>query len=237
MKGGTAELFSHWHSHHSRTFVIPIHLRKDRTFMAQLASEQTAPATAASAIANPAPLGLCAFALTTFVLSSLNAGWFPAGATNIIVGLALFYGGIAQILAGMWEFKTGNTFGATAFTSYGAFWMALGFIFVPGSGILAGIPAADVHPALGVFLLAWTIFTGVMFLGTLRTTVALITVFGFLFLAFLSLAIGELGLSANAHQIGGYLGVITAALAWYTALATMTNSTKSAFKLPVGPIG
>lgn len=204
--------------------------------MAQLTSERTEPAAAVLTVANPAPLGLCAFALTTFVLSSLNAGWFPAGATNIIVGLALFYGGFVQILAGMWEFKTGNTFGATAFSSYGAFWMALGIIFVPGSGILAAIPAADVHPALGLFLLSWTIFTGVMFLGTLRTNMALIAVFGFLFLTFLLLTLGELGASASMHQIGGYLGVLTAILAFYTALANLLNSGKSAFKLPVGPV-
>jgi succinate-acetate transporter protein len=205
--------------------------------MAQLPSERTEPAAAVLTVANPAPLGLCAFALTTFVLSSLNAGWFPAGATNIVVGLALFYGGFVQILAGMWEFKTGNTFGATAFSSYGAFWMALGIIFVPGSGILAAIPATDLHPALGLFLLAWTIFTGVMFLGTFRTNVALITVFGFLFLTFLLLTLGELGTSASMHQLGGYLGVLTAILAFYTALANLLNSGKSAFKLPVGPIG
>ena len=112
--------------------------------MAQIAadSERTAPVAVASA--NPAPLGLCGFALTTFVLSSINAGWFPAGATTIIIGLALFYGGLAQLLAGMWEFKAGNTFGATAFTSYGAFWLSLGVVFVPGSGILAGMPASAV---------------------------------------------------------------------------------------------
>ncbi|MGB8348117.1 MAG: acetate uptake transporter [Ktedonobacteraceae bacterium] len=205
--------------------------------MAQLAADRESAAAAAPAVANPAPLGLSAFALTTFVLSSINAGWFPAGATNIIVGLALFYGGLGQLLAGMWEFKSGNTFGATAFTSYGAFWMALGVVFVPGSGILAGIPAASVHPALGVFLLGWTIFTGLMFFGTLRANVALVGVFGFLFLTFLLLAIGELGPSTSAHQIGGYLGVITAILAWYTALAGVLSSSKSAFKLPVIPLG
>src|SRR6266536_2170150 len=104
--------------------------------MAQYAAEESRAAAAAPAIANPGPLGLSAFALTTFVLSSINAGWFPAGATNIIVGITLFYGGIAQLLAGMWEFKSGNTFGATAFTSYGAFWLSFGAIFVPGFGIL-----------------------------------------------------------------------------------------------------
>ncbi|HVB21187.1 MAG TPA: acetate uptake transporter [Ktedonobacteraceae bacterium] len=204
--------------------------------MAQIAadSERTAPVAVASA--NPAPLGLCGFALTTFVLSSINAGWFPAGATTIIIGLALFYGGIAQLLAGMWEFKAGNTFGATAFTSYGAFWLSLGVVFVPGSGILAGMPASALPQALGLFLLAWTIFTGLMFLGTFKSNIALIAVFGFLFVTFLLLTIGELGPSTGAHQWGGYFGVITAILAWYTALSGILTSTKSPFQLPVFPL-
>jgi succinate-acetate transporter protein len=209
--------------------------------MAQLATERSEPIVATSA--NPAPLGLCAFALTTFVLSSINAGWFPAGAQNVVVGLALFYGGLAQLLAGMWEFKAGNTFGATAFTSYGAFWLAFAVILIPGSGVLAsfipaGAKAIDptiLHPALGVFLLGWTIFTGLMFLGTLRSTIALMAVFGFLFLTFLALALGELLPSTTMHTVGGYLGIITALVAWYTALAGILASSKSMFNLPVGP--
>ena len=189
----------------------------------------------AAAIANPAPLGLSAFALTTFVLSSINAGWFPAGGTTIIVGLAVFYGGITQLLAGMWEFRKGNTFGATAFSSYGGFWLALGVVFIPGFGIGSTLGAA-LHPALGLFLLGWTIFTGMMFLGTLRSNWALIGVFGLLFLTFLSLTIGELAPSAGAHMIGGYLGVLTALVAWYTALAGVLASTSNAaFTLPVCP--
>jgi succinate-acetate transporter protein len=199
--------------------------------MAQIAAERVESAPAAPALANPGPLGLCAFSVTTFVLSSINAGWFPAGTTTIIVGLALFYGGLAQLLAGMWEFKTGNTFGATAFTSYGAFWLSLGVIFVPGSGILAGIPPADVPAALGLFLLAWTIFTGVMFFGALKTTIALAVVLGLLFLTFLCLTIGELGGGSLFHTLGGYFGLATAVVGFYTALATM----KTPFNLPVGP--
>lgn len=198
-----------------------------------LASERSE--SVAVTTANPAPLGLCAFALTTFVLSSINAGWFAAGTTNIIVGLALFYGGISQMLAGMWEFKAGNTFGATAFTSYGAFWIALGVVFVPGFGIGSALGAAFLHPALGLFLLGWTIFTGLMFLGTLRANMALITVFGLLFLTFLALTIGELASSNGAHILGGYLGVLTALAAWYTALAGILASSNSVFTLPVGP--
>src|SRR6266481_5453951 len=128
--------------------------------MAQYAAERAE--SAAPAVANPAPLGLSAFALTTFVLSSSNAGFiFPkAGAGGaVVVGLALFYGGLVQLIAGIQEFRAGNTFGATAFCSYGGFWLALGFdIWQPNL-----IPG---HAALGFFLLGWTIFTGWMFLGT-----------------------------------------------------------------------
>src|SRR5437764_10842319 len=128
--------------------------------MAQVATERSG--VVASAVADPAPLGLCGFALTTFVLSSINAGWFPATGTAIVVGLALFYGGLAQLCAGMWEFRRNNTFGATAFTSYGAFWLSFAAIFIHGTGILAGI-APVIHQALGLYLLVWTLFTGLMF--------------------------------------------------------------------------
>ncbi len=205
--------------------------------MAQYAAETEHSAVAAPAVANPSPLGLCGFALTTFVLSSINAGWFSAGATTVIVGLALFYGGAAQFCAGMWEFKTGNTFGATAFTSYGAFWLSFAAILIPGTGILDGLVKANaVESALGLYLLAWGIFTAIMFLGTLRSNFALIGVFGFLTLTFLSLAIGHLSGTSGLLTLGGYLGIVTAILAWYTALAGLLNSGKSAFTLPVGPI-
>jgi uncharacterized protein len=206
--------------------------------MAQYAAEKTETnAYAAPAIANPGPLGLCAFALTTFVLSIVNAGWFTGVVPNVVVGLALFYGGIAQICAGMWEFRTGNTFGATAFTSYGAFWLSFGAIFVPGFGILDALVKSNaLAPALGIYLLGWTIFTALMFIGTWRSNVALITVFAFLTLTFLCLTIGELAPSTTFHSLGGWLGVITAILAWYTGLAGLLSSSKSAFSLPVGPI-
>src|SRR5712691_6278061 len=127
--------------------------------MAQYAAERS---EAAATTANPAPLGLSAFALTTFVLSSANAGILSA--PNIVLGLALFYGGIVQVLAGLQEFRQGNTFGATAFCSYGGFWLALGSVFVPAFGIAAAYTkSADLHTALGYFLLGWTIFTGMMF--------------------------------------------------------------------------
>ncbi len=191
--------------------------------MADVAAERAE--RAAATIANPAPLGLSAFALTTFVLSAANSGWFTGVA--VVVGLALFYGGVVQLVAGIHEFRTGNTFGATAFCSYGGFWLAIGFdIWQPNL-----IPG---HPALGFFLLGWTIFTGLMFLGTLRANLALIAVFGLLFLTFLALALGEFGVG-GMHVLGGYLGIITALVAWYTALAGILSSGKQMFILPVWP--
>ncbi len=187
--------------------------------------------------ANPAPLGLSAFALTTFVLSCINANLIST-LPNIVVGLALFYGGLCQLLAGMWEFKAGNTFGATAFSSYGGFWLAFGLIFIPGTNILGafGTNTAQLHSGLGLFLLGWAIFTLLMFLGTLRSNGALISVFGLLFLTFLFLSLGEFSGTAILGQIGGWLGILTALTAWYTALAGILSSTRSAFTLPTWPV-
>lgn len=173
--------------------------------------------------ANPAPLGLCAFALTTFVLSAANAKLFTGA--EVVIGLALFYGGLAQLLAGMWEFKTGNTFGATAFSSYGAFWLA-----VAASLQLKHIPN---ETAFGFFLLGWTIFTGMMLLASLKTNVALISVFALLFVTFLLLTIGAM--DGGTTLLGGYFGIATALAAWYTALAGLLASMPSAFTLPTGP--
>lgn len=195
--------------------------------MAQIAAERSE-AAASSATANPAPLGLAAFALTTFVLSASNAGWFVGGAT-VVLGAAFFYGGLAQLLAGMWEFRAGNTFGAAAFSSYGAFWLAFAWIVQNKE-----IPN---DTALGFFLLAWGIFTFLWFLGTLRTNLALISVFLFLTLTFFALAIGALGGGTAWNEIGGYLGVLTAILAWYTAASGMLASTKSPVQLPTFPMG
>ncbi len=191
--------------------------------------------SSASAIANPAPLGLSAFALTTFVLSAANAGLYSGAA--IVIGLALFYGGLGQLMAGMWEFRSGNTFGATAFTSYGAFWIAVGFSLMPLFGGKNVVELAGGSTALGVFFLGWTIFTVLMFLGTFKLNGALIAVFGFLTLTFLFLTIGALGGASGMTTLGGWLGIITAALAWYTALAGVLASTNSAIKLPTFPMG
>jgi uncharacterized protein len=210
--------------------------------MAQYAAERAEPA--APAVANPAPLGLSAFALTTFVLSSSNAGFiFPAvGAGGaVVIGLALFYGGLVQLVAGIQEFRQGNTFGATAFCSYAGFWLALGVVLLPGTGILAALAAEKaVSSGVGTFLLGWTIFTGLMLIATFRINGALIAVFALLFLTFLALTIGWLSGVGTATfttwvQIGGWLGIVTAIAAWYTALAGVLASVKLA-NLPTLPM-
>lgn len=186
-----------------------------------------------SSIADPGPLGLAGFAMTTFVLSVFNANIIGNHALELVVlPLALFYGGIAQLLAGMWEFKKNNTFGALAFTSYGAFWMAFAAYvkFVAG-----GLPAGQAHEATGLFLLAWTIFTLYMLVASLRTTGVIATVFAVLFVTFVLLTIGNLGNHVGMVKAGGWFGLITAALAWYGSMAGVTNATWGKTVLPTWP--
>lgn len=191
--------------------------------------EELTPVSSSPAV-NPAPLGLSAFALTTFVLSAHNANLMTGGpgAVTIVLGLALFYGGLAQLLAGMWEFKVGNTFGATAFSSYGAFWLAFG-----ASVQMHWLPKEG--NAVGFFLLSWTIFTFIMFLSTFRINLALITLFGFLLVTFFLLTLHAFTGDESFGKFGGYLGLATALIAWYNALAGLLTATRSGFTLPVGP--
>lgn len=186
-------------------------------------------------IGDPGPLGLAAFAMTTFVLSCVNAGLLNAGVESIVAGLALFYGGTVQLLAGMWEFRQGNTFGATAFASYGAFWLAFWGIaefFKPE----AGVSASDINHAVGVFLLGWTIFTAYMLVAALRTTGAIAAVFAALTVTFLFLTIGKFADSSAITKFGGWLGLVTALLAWYASFAVVVNSTWKRVVLPVYPM-
>ena len=151
-------------------------------------------------IADPGPLGLAAFALTTFVLSMFNSGLVSSGGEPIVFGLALTYGGLAQLLAGMWEFRTGNTFGAVAFTSYGAFWLSF-WAFVQFYS--TKVPKADASQAVGIFLLAWGIFTLYMLVASLRTTTAIAVVFALLTVTFFLLAFGEFNGSTGLTKLGG----------------------------------
>jgi succinate-acetate transporter protein len=186
-----------------------------------------------SPIADPGPLGLAAFALTTFVLSMFNAGLVSAKGEPIVFALALTYGGIAQFVAGLWEFRTGNTFGAVAFCSYGAFWLSF-WAFVQFYD--AKIPAADAGHAVGLYLIAWGIFTAYMFVASLRTTVAVAMVFILLAITFIVLGIGNAGGSTGTIKLGGWLGLVTAVVAWYASFAVVTNATFGRTVLPVRPL-
>ena len=183
--------------------------------------------------ADPAPLGLAGFAMTTFVLSMFNAKLVGSAGEPVVLGLALAYGGLAQLLAGMWEFRTGNTFGAVAFTSFGAFWLSFAVLvafFAPQ------IPTGDLGHAVGLYLWAWAIFTTYMFIASLRTTGAVALVFVLLAVTFILLAAGNSGGHEDVIKWGGYVGLATAAAAWYASFAVVTNSTFKRTILPVVPL-
>lgn len=184
--------------------------------------------------ADPGPLGLAAFALTTFVLSMFNADLVNKAGEPVVLGLALAYGGVAQILAGMWEFRTGNTFGAVAFTSFGAFWLSFWALVTFFAG---EIPAAHVGDAIGLYLIAWGIFTTYMFVASLRTTAAIALVFFLLAVTFFLLGIGNAGETEGVVEAGGWFGLATAAAAWYASFAAVVNSTFGRAVLPVRSLG
>jgi hypothetical protein len=170
--------------------------------------------------------------MTTFVLSMFNSNLVDEKGLPVVLGLALVYGGIVQLLAGMWEFRTGNTFGAVAFCSFGAFWIsfwALNVFYAKQIGGNAG------H-AVGVYLWAWAIFTSYMAVAALRTSGAILTVFVLLAATFILLAIGKDGGSESITHLGGYVGLATAAAAWYASFAAVINSTFGRTVLPVVPL-
>jgi succinate-acetate transporter protein len=194
--------------------------------------------------ADPGPLGLAGFAGTTFMLSLINAGLVGTqhaalgGLAPMVAGLALAYGGIAQFAAGIWEFRTGNTFGAVAFCSYGAFWISFYFI-VQSIGQNAG---SEVASGLGLYLWLWGIFTTYMFIASLRTTVAVALVFLLLAITYFILGIGNASLAGGTAatngtiKLGGYLGIATAIAAWYASFAAVVNSTFGRVLMPVVPL-
>jgi succinate-acetate transporter protein len=194
--------------------------------MAQATETKTA-----TALADPAPLGLMGFATTTIVLSAANAGFTGIDAGGAL-GLALAYGGLGQLLAGMWEFKNGNTFGGVAFSSYGAFWISFWILFNAAGSAPKG--TYDV----AWYLLGWTIVTGILLIGTFRLNYGLVVVFALLFLTFLLLCIGAFSASDSTNHIGGYVGIVTAIAAYYMALAGILKAVSGGkIALPVGPIG
>jgi hypothetical protein len=183
-----------------------------------------------SLIADPGPLGLTGFALTTFCLSAINAGLVPKESLGVVIALAIIYGGFAQLLAGMWEFKKNNLFGATAFSSYGAFWISFAIFELGNIFHWFAIP----HEGILLFLVAWTIFTFYMWIGTFALNKALVVVFSTLLVTFILLDIGAAGVPM-AHTLGGYLGLVTAFAAWYTSAAGILNTLYGKVILPVGP--
>ena len=196
--------------------------------------QQSPPASVTSGYkpADPGPLGLAAFALTTFVLSIFNANLVNEGGMPVVLGLALIYGGLVQLLAGMWEFRTGNTFGAVAFSSFGAFWISFWALNVFYAKDITG----NVGHAVGVYLWAWAIFTAYMTVAALRVSGAVLLVFVLLTATFILLAIGAVGAHKTVTHWGGYIGLATAAAAWYASFAAVVNSTFARTILPVIPL-
>ncbi|KAG7195479.1 uncharacterized protein KQ657_003242 [Scheffersomyces spartinae] len=178
--------------------------------------------------ANPAPLGLSAFAFTTFVLSMYNAGAMGVKPPNVVLGAAAFYGGFIQMLAGIWELAVGNTFGGTALTSYGAFWLSYVAILVPAFGIEAAYEGTDqMGNAVAFYLLAWSLFTFMLTIVTMKSTLFFFSLFFCLAVTFLLLSIADFTGNSNVKTAGGVMGVITAFLGWYNAWAGTANKANS----------
>jgi succinate-acetate transporter protein len=205
--------------------------------MSALSSERAVTVVESTPVADPAPLGLAGFALTMFLLSGHNASFIP---DLIWVGFALFYGGVAQLLAGMWEFRNRNVFGATAFSTYGGFWLGIGVFVVLanttkfGSGFAVG----DLTNALAWFVFSFAVFNTYMLIGSLRVNRAVFLVFLTLEITEIMLVIGYFNLSHGGTEwwlhAAGWAGVVTAAAAWYASAAGVLNGQAGRVVLPVG---
>ena len=180
-----------------------------------------------SLTANPAPLGLCGFALTTWLLSLINNGTFGGENVGLVLAMGFAFGGLAQMLAGLFEFSKGNTFGFTTFTSYGAFWISFALFKVFFS---EGVS----HDFVGWYLIAWGTFTLMMFIGTLAKARALQAIFAALTITFYLLAAGDFTHNTTLTNIGGNFGLLTALLAFYLAAADIINDSFGREVLPVG---
>ncbi|MFO7793090.1 MAG: acetate uptake transporter, partial [Candidatus Saliniplasma sp.] len=182
--------------------------------------------------ANVAPLGLMGFGMTTVLLNIHNAGIIPLG--GMILAMGIFYGGFAQLIAGWWEIKQNNTFAGVAFSSYGLFWLSfVGINIIPN--VVEGIPEPN-NTALAAYLAMWGLFTGWMFLSTLKLNRALQVVFGTLTILFFLLAIGDAMNSSLIIKIAGFEGIICGFSAVYTALAEVTNEYYDKTIFPIGPV-
>ncbi|HKF46479.1 MAG TPA: acetate uptake transporter [Terracidiphilus sp.] len=182
---------------------------------------------------NPAPLGLMGFGMTTVLLNLHNAGYFPLD--SMILAMGIFYGGLAQVLAGAMEWKKGNTFAATAFTSYGMFWLTLvALVTLPKANL--GVAAPGKGLSMPAYLLAWGIFTAVLFIGTLRLNRALQVVFASLTILFVLLAVGEGTGNESIVHLAGFEGIFCGASAIYTGLAQVLNEVYGRVIWPIGPV-
>ncbi|MDR0346615.1 MAG: acetate uptake transporter [Nocardiopsaceae bacterium] len=189
-----------------------------------------------SAIADPVPVGIAGFAMTTFVLSCINAGFFTGAAgAPMVLGLAIFYGGLVQLIAGIWAFRRGETFVAAAFCSYGGgFWLSYFFLSYVIAPKLSPSVAGN---AIGLYLLAWAIFTFYMTIAALRTNLAVLWVFITLTATYVLLTLAELGIATTSlSQIGGYVGITCGVTAWYVAFAHVTNATFKRDLIPLWPL-
>ncbi|KUJ12791.1 uncharacterized protein LY89DRAFT_592538 [Mollisia scopiformis] len=194
-------------------------------------------------IANPSPLGLCGFALTTFLLSAINMETMGVTHPSIVIAAAFAYGGLVQLLAGMWLMSIGNTFGATSLSSFGGFWIAVAIILTPGGfEIEASYDSLEFQHAFSLFLFGWFIFTTILLMCTFSSSVAHCSIFLTLDIAFLCLALGRRypHLSGtvyvpheNLTYVGGVFGMLSAFAAWYNALAGIAASNHTFFTLPV----
>jgi len=183
-------------------------------------------------VANPAALGLVAFGLTTVLLSLINAGALPAGGEPVVIPLALAFGGLMQIFAGAFEFKLGNTFGMTAFLSYGAFWWWFAFLLLFAHNHLIDISAAG--PTVGVALLLWGVLTLYLWIATFRLTKIVFLIFLTLWVTFGFLGVGAIQANPGLTHVGGWLGVLCGSLAIYGSFAIVTNSVFGRAVVPVG---
>jgi uncharacterized protein len=205
--------------------------------MSALGSERAVTVVESTLAADPAPLGLAGFALTTFLLSGHNASFIP---DLIWVAPAIFYGGLAQLSAGMWEFRNRNVFGATAFSTYGGFWMGLGLfvILANTTKFAASFAGGDLTNSLAWFLFAFAVFNTYMLLGSMRLSKAVFLVFLTLEATEIVLVIGFFNLSHGGSEwwlhLGGWLGVLTAGVAWYASAAGVVNGVAGKTVLPTG---
>jgi succinate-acetate transporter protein len=209
--------------------------------------QPSAPALPLSGIADPAPLGLAAFALTTFLLSASNAGWMSHATGAAFLGYAFAYGGLIQLLAGMWEFRNRNVFGATAFSSYGGFWIGLALwvklvklpALAAAKPLTLGATVSALNHDVGWILLAFFIFNTYMLVMATQLNVAVFGVFLTLGITEIVLAIGQFNagsavLPTGTIKVGGYIGLITAVVAWYTSMAGVAGGMGGRLRLPVG---